>query len=147
MAFWTKACLQDVSKSDFRESKLCKAFTDKRHCVSMNELRSLQALGLVLPSPSYIAGAIMFGIIGYVAFRRGRKTSRTALTWAGFALMLYPTPFRRRGFCGLWELCFAAGSMPSGIDPGPGARPGPSPAPVRAGAKLRPKTNKVVFRY
>lgn len=56
----------------------------------MNELASLGALGLVLPSPAYIAGAILFGIVGYVAFRRGRKASRPELTWTGVALMVYP---------------------------------------------------------
>jgi hypothetical protein len=56
----------------------------------MNEIKALESMGLVLPSPLYILGAIMFGIIGAVAFWRGRKTSHTALTWAGVALMLYP---------------------------------------------------------
>jgi len=56
----------------------------------MNELKQLETLGLVLPSAAYIFGAILFGIIGYVAFRRGRKTSSAALIWTGLALMLYP---------------------------------------------------------
>ena len=56
----------------------------------MNELSGLGSLGLELPSPSYIAGAILFGMVGYVAFRRGRKASRPELTWTGVALMLYP---------------------------------------------------------
>ena len=56
----------------------------------MTELKNLASLGLVLPSPAYILGLIVFGIIGYVAFRRGRKTSRAALTWTGVALMIYP---------------------------------------------------------
>ena len=56
----------------------------------MNDLKALQTLGLVLPSPAYIAGAILFGISGYAAFRRGRKSTRPALTWTGVALMLYP---------------------------------------------------------
>jgi hypothetical protein len=56
----------------------------------MDELKTLEALGLVLPSPAYIVGAILFGIIGIVAFRRGRKAARPALTWTGVALMLYP---------------------------------------------------------
>jgi hypothetical protein len=43
-----------------------------------------------LPSATYILGAILFGIIGYVVFRRGRKTSRATLTWGGVVLMLYP---------------------------------------------------------
>ena len=56
----------------------------------MNDLKQLETLGLVLPSAAYIFGAILFGIVGYVAFRRGRKTSSAALTWTGVALMLYP---------------------------------------------------------
>ena len=56
----------------------------------MNELISLSSLGLELPSPASIVGAILFGIVGYVAFRRGRKASRPELTWVGVALMVYP---------------------------------------------------------
>ena len=56
----------------------------------MNELASLGTLGLELPSPAYIVGSILFGIVGYVAFRRGRKASRPELTWAGVVLMGYP---------------------------------------------------------
>jgi len=53
----------------------------------MNELTSL---GLELPSLTYLVGSILFGIIGYVAFRRGRKAERPELTWTGAALMFYP---------------------------------------------------------
>ncbi len=56
----------------------------------MNDLASLGALGLELPSPSYLAGSLVFGIIGYIAFRRGRRAARSELTWAGVALMVYP---------------------------------------------------------
>jgi ABC-type Fe3+-siderophore transport system permease subunit len=56
----------------------------------MNELKVLESLGFVLPSPAFIFGAILFGLIGLVAFRRGRKSSRASITWAGVALMLYP---------------------------------------------------------
>ena len=56
----------------------------------MNELKQLESLDLVMPTPAYILGALLFGIIGYVAFRRGRKTSSANLTWTGVALMLYP---------------------------------------------------------
>lgn len=56
----------------------------------MNELISLSSLGLELPSTTYTAGAILFGIVGYVAFRKGRKVLRPELTWVGVALMVYP---------------------------------------------------------
>jgi hypothetical protein len=56
----------------------------------MDEIKNLESLGLVLPSPLYIVGAILFGIVGYIAFKRGRKTTAPALSWTGVALMLYP---------------------------------------------------------
>lgn len=56
----------------------------------MNQLQQLKAMGLVLPGPAYLFGAIVFGLAGYVAYRRGRKTARPLLTWGGLALMLYP---------------------------------------------------------
>ena len=56
----------------------------------MNEIKALQSMGFVLPSPAYIFGAIVFGLLGMVAFSRGKKTSQRVLTWTGVALMLYP---------------------------------------------------------
>jgi hypothetical protein len=56
----------------------------------MNELQQLQSLGLVLPSPAYIAGAILFGLLGWISFRRGRKNQHSQLTWTGLVLMFYP---------------------------------------------------------
>jgi hypothetical protein len=56
----------------------------------MSELAPLGLLGLTLPSPAYIVGLILFGIVGYVAFRRGRRASRSELTWGGVALMVFP---------------------------------------------------------
>jgi hypothetical protein len=53
-------------------------------------LSDLSALGLELPTPAYLAGLLVFGLVGYLAFRRGRKSKRPALTWAGVAMMLYP---------------------------------------------------------
>ena len=56
----------------------------------MDELDALKSLGLELPSPAYIAGAILFGLIGIVAFRFGRKRERPRTVWMGVGLMLYP---------------------------------------------------------
>jgi hypothetical protein len=56
----------------------------------MNELTNFSSLGLMLPSPAYIAGSVLFSLIGYVAFRRGRKTETAQLTWLGVVLMVYP---------------------------------------------------------
>jgi hypothetical protein len=56
----------------------------------MNQLNELQSLGLVLPSPAYLLGALLFGIVGYMAFRQGRRAQKLSLTWIGVGLMLYP---------------------------------------------------------
>jgi len=56
----------------------------------MNELSALSSLGLELPSPAYLIGAIVFGLLGLAAWRRGRKTGPRTTTWLGFALMVYP---------------------------------------------------------
>jgi ABC-type Fe3+-siderophore transport system permease subunit len=56
----------------------------------MNELATLQSLGLELPSPAYIVGAVVFGLVGLFAWRRGRKQRQPWSLWLGVALMLYP---------------------------------------------------------
>lgn len=53
-------------------------------------MNDLVALGLEIPSIAYIAGLIVFGLVGWVVYRRGRKLSNSVLTWSGVALMLYP---------------------------------------------------------
>jgi hypothetical protein len=56
----------------------------------MNDIKNLGALGFEFPSPLYLLGSLLFGLVGYAAFRRGRKAQRPELTWAGVALMIYP---------------------------------------------------------
>ncbi len=56
----------------------------------MDELNTLGALGLSLPSPAYLFGLIFFGLVGIAAYAFGRKTVRPKLKWIGVALMLYP---------------------------------------------------------
>lgn len=56
----------------------------------MDELKSLESMGFTLPSPAYIVAAIVFGIIGFAAYRYGKKTARVKVKWIGVALMLYP---------------------------------------------------------
>ena len=56
----------------------------------MNELKQLETMGLTLPTPAYLLGAILFGIVGYLAWRRGKALARSDLKWIGVALMLYP---------------------------------------------------------
>jgi len=56
----------------------------------MDEPNTLSGMGLVLPTPAYIFGAILFGVIGFAAYRYGKRTSRPKVKWTGVALMLYP---------------------------------------------------------
>ena len=56
----------------------------------MNEMQALQSLGLQWPSPAYLFGAIVFGLVGLVAFRRGRRLGRWPTMGLGVALMVYP---------------------------------------------------------
>jgi len=53
-------------------------------------LKNLESMGLTLPSPAYLIGAILFGIIGYAAYRYGKKASNVTVKWLGVGLMLYP---------------------------------------------------------
>ena len=56
----------------------------------MDELNTLQGLGLELPSPAYLIGAVLFGIVGLIAFRMGRKSDKPRTLWIGVGLMFYP---------------------------------------------------------
>lgn len=56
----------------------------------MDDVNSLQSLGLSLPSPAYIVGAIVFGLIGLAAYRIGKVSERPRTKWLGVALMVYP---------------------------------------------------------
>jgi hypothetical protein len=56
----------------------------------MNDLKNLESLGITLPGPMYIFGAIAFGLLGYAAYRYGKRASLAAPKWIGVALMLYP---------------------------------------------------------
>lgn len=56
----------------------------------MNEEQLLGELISRLPSATFMVISVLFGIVGLVCFRYGRKQSKSILTWGGVALMLYP---------------------------------------------------------
>jgi hypothetical protein len=56
----------------------------------MDSLNALESAGFTLPSPAYLLGAIVFGIIGYAAYRYGKRSELSYPKWIGVALMLYP---------------------------------------------------------
>jgi hypothetical protein len=56
----------------------------------MDQRAVFDLIGFTLPSTAYIIGAVVFGIIGFVAYRYGTKMSLPAPRWIGVALMFYP---------------------------------------------------------
>ena len=56
----------------------------------MDELKNLETLGFTMPGPAYLFGLLLFGIVGYAAYRYGKKTSLQTTKWLGVAMMLYP---------------------------------------------------------
>lgn len=56
----------------------------------MDTVTSLQSLGLTLPSPAYIFGAVVFGVVGFAAYRHGKTGGRQRTKWLGVTLMLFP---------------------------------------------------------
>ena len=76
----------------------------------MDNLQDLQSLGLTLPSPAYIFGAIVFGIIGFAAYRYGKTAQRKTTKWLGVALMLYPYAISQT-----WLLYVAGAALCAGL--------------------------------
>lgn len=55
----------------------------------MDGLGALQTVGM-LPTPLYLIGLILFSVIGYAAYRYGKKAEHPATKWIGIALMVFP---------------------------------------------------------
>lgn len=53
-------------------------------------LHTAQAMGLTLPGPGYVVGAILFGLLGMAAWRYGKVIGHPRMRWLGVALMFYP---------------------------------------------------------
>ncbi|HET6718845.1 MAG TPA: hypothetical protein VFH22_04315 [Rhodocyclaceae bacterium] len=56
----------------------------------MDELKTLESMGFTLPSPAYLIGAVLFGIIGFAAYRYGKKAKLPRAKWIGVVLMFFP---------------------------------------------------------
>lgn len=63
----------------------------------MNSLSTLQSLGLTLPSPAYIFGSIVFGLVGFAAYVRGKRAANPKTKWLGVVLMFYPYAVSQTG--------------------------------------------------
>ena len=75
----------------------------------MSDPSSLDLSGFRWPSPAYLFGMLLFGLIGYAAFRYGRRNDRLPTMWIGIALMLYPYVVSRTGLLYLVGAVLCAG--------------------------------------
>lgn len=73
-------------------------------------MQTLQSLGISLPSPAYILGAVIFGLIGLVAYRYGKRAGRPRSRWLGVALMLYPSAIAQT-----WLLYVVGAALCAGV--------------------------------
>ena len=71
----------------------------------------LTAFGIDLPSPAYLFGAIVFGLVGLAAFRFGRRHGRRPTLWVGVALMLFPYAVSRTWVLYATGLALCAGLL------------------------------------
>lgn len=55
-----------------------------------DEQQAVEDLLHLLPTPAYIAISIVFGVIGFAAWRFGKKMQQPVTKWLGVALMFYP---------------------------------------------------------
>jgi hypothetical protein len=53
-------------------------------------LALLESVGVTLPPPAYLAGVLLFGVVGVVLFWQGRLRKKRQVKWIGVALMLHP---------------------------------------------------------
>ena len=56
----------------------------------MDQIKQLHSMGMTLPSPAYLFGGLLFSLIGFAAFRYGKRTEQGYPKWLGMALMLFP---------------------------------------------------------
>ena len=56
----------------------------------MDTIHTMQSMGLSLPTPAYIFGSILFGLVGMCAWRWGKVRERPRAKWIGVGLMFYP---------------------------------------------------------
>jgi hypothetical protein len=89
----------------------------------MNELNSLQSMGLTLPSPAYLLGCLIFGIAGYQALRRGRNSH-------GVELMTHHLSVRQR-LARMASAVFVGLVLVSGCATAPANIPHREPVPAR----------------
>lgn len=55
-----------------------------------DSLHAAQEMGFSFPSPAYIFGALLFGLVGFAAWRYGKHIGHPRMRVIGVVLMVYP---------------------------------------------------------
>ena len=55
----------------------------------MSTTETLGLLGLSMPTPAYLVGLLLFSILGFAAYRHGKRTEQPVARLGGIALMFY----------------------------------------------------------
>jgi len=56
----------------------------------MDDVNAIQSFVPSLPGPVYILGAVCFSLVGFAAYRSGRRSENQFIKWIGIVLMVYP---------------------------------------------------------
>jgi len=56
----------------------------------VDDLKTIESMGFTLPRPAYLFGIMLFSVLGFAAYRYGKRASLGVPKWIGVAMMLYP---------------------------------------------------------
>jgi len=76
----------------------------------LDQIDTAPAFGFTMPTPAYLAGAFLFGVIGFAAFRYGKNVASPSAKWLGMALMVYPYAISQT-----WLLYLVGGGLCAGL--------------------------------
>jgi uncharacterized membrane protein len=58
--------------------------------ITTDALKAAHEAGLPLPSPAWTLGALLFGLMGWAAWRYGKAAERPRVRWLGAVLLFFP---------------------------------------------------------
>ncbi len=76
----------------------------------MDNINELETLGFTLPTPAYLFGMILFSVVGYAAYRYGKRMELIAAKWLGIVLMIFPYAITET-----WQLYAVGAALTAGL--------------------------------
>ena len=56
----------------------------------MDPLQTAQSLGFTMPGPGYLFASLVFSLVGWGAWRYGKRQQKQMTKWIGVVLMVFP---------------------------------------------------------